>query len=912
VLAQREEMAMDQRGEASRERDFCTWLRQARTERDLTQEALAEAVGCAEQTVRAFESGRRRPSREMAARLADILRLPIQERDLFVRLARAPLAQPLTTGLPEAALGPAHPGTPAGPRGQIQLPPDALIGRHADLERLRQALLVDGRRLVTVLGPGGIGKTRLALQAAADLASHYDDGAAFVALAPLTDAVDVATTIAGVLGCPLPAAQSPEQALLAFLRDRALLLVLDNVEHLLGPGNADGISALLANLLREAPEVTVLCTSRERLHLRAEAMVELDGLGLPADERPGSVERADATLLFLERARQVVDSFALTPENRRAVAQICRLLGGAPLGIELAATWVRVMSCAEIVAEMEQSIDFLALDDRDLPKRHRSLRAVIDHSWQLLTPDEQRLLVRFSVFRGGFRREAAAAICADERALGAGGGQVAAGIAVSSRFPSLLPLLSALVDKSLLRRTPDYDGGTRYDLHEVVRQYLEARLGADAAAAAETQRLHARYYARWLAGQDGILKSARQREAQQAIAAEMGNVRAMWRWAVQEPDVAMVRQAAETLHWFYEVCGWNAEGRAMFSAAAEALRVHAESASSPSDDARVTYWLLVSLEGWYTIRSNPAEGLPRLYAGLEGQRTTGDPLSLAYCLVRTAYVQIFIGAYASAEALLDETEAICEEGGYIWLLSVARVVRGVLETLRSDPETARRFLHAALATAREVGDPRHVSLTLNYLALAALSLGQADEAERVCAEALAIAQAHADRFQTSLALQSLGRVALARGGYEEAEALIDEGRAIAREIGDHWLEAQALGYLGQLAMARGDAAAARAHHRSALQEASSVPQPIALDALAVLADLELAAMPDAALTALAYVRQHPLSRPAARALAEQRWRDVWRELPAERCVAAETAAKSFPPDRPAALLALFGREIAPR
>jgi predicted ATPase/DNA-binding XRE family transcriptional regulator len=882
---------MHQQTDVERARDFCGWLRQARVALDLTQEALAEAVGCSEQTVRAFESGRRRPSREMAARLAAILRLPQDERDSFVRLARAPLAGPLT-GPPATA-----PGAVASQHRRVQLPPDALIGRHADLQRLRQALLVDGRRLLTLLGPGGIGKTRLALQAAADLAAHFDDGVAVVPLSALSDARDIATAIAEALGCQLPGSQPSEQALLTFLAEQSLLLVLDNVEHLLGPDNAERLSAFVTGLLREAPEVTVLCTSRERLRLRTEAVLEIDGLTLPGDEQPGAVERAEAALLFLERARQVVDSFALTPENRASVAQICRLLGGAPLGIELAATWVRVMSCAEIVAEMTRSIDFLALDDRDLPARHRSMRAVIDHSWLLLTPDEQRILQRLSAFRGGFRREAAVAVCAD------------AGVALAS---ALLPTLSALVDKSLLRRASDYDGGTRYDLHEVVRQYLETRLAEDVAAEAAAHQLHASHYAGWLAGQNGILKSARQNEALRAITAEMGNVRAMWRWAIQHQDATKLRRSFEVLQWFYEVRGWNSEGAALCDASVAALRPHAEEPGRAPAELRAVYWLLVTYLGWYTIRSDPAAGLPRLYAGLAGQRTLQDPWALSLCLVTVGYVQIFVGAFASAQAMLDEAEALCAAGGYTWVLSVARVVRGVLETLRSDPETARGYLRDALVTARSVGDPRHISLTLNYLGLAALSLGQTDEAERVCHEALPIAQQHQDRFQTSLALQSLGRVALARGEHTEAEALMDEGLAIAREMGDHWLEAQARGYLGQLALAQGDAASARVHRRAAMKAAAGAPQPIALDALAALADLELATQPDAALAALAYVRRHPLSRPAARAIAEQRWRDVWRQLPAERCVAAESAATFFPPDQPAALLPLFGREPTAR
>jgi predicted ATPase len=843
----------------------------------------------------------------MAVRLAKVLHLPADEGDTFVRLARAPLAPPQSGGLSLATLDVADASAQVSPRRQVALPPDALIGRAADLQRLRQALLVDGRRLVTLLGPGGIGKTRLALQVAADLAKHFDDGVAIVALAPLTDAADVITAIAEAVGFPLPNAQTHERALLAFLRERSLLLVLDNLEHLLGPEQDQPISAFLTSVLREAPKVTVLCTSRERLRLRTEAIIELDGLSLPVGEQPGVVERAESTLLFLERARQVVDTFTLTSDNRVAIANICRLLGGAPLGIELAAAWVRVMSCVEIAAEMARSIDFLALDDRDLAPRHRSMRAVIDHSWQLLTTDEQRVLLRLSVFRGGFRREAVEAVCADEI------NQAVIGLSGGGRpHPAtLLPILSGLVDKSLLRRASDDDGATRYDLHEVMRQYLAARLAEEPTVQATTERQHAIYYAEWLIAQDRVLKSAGQRDALRAITVEIGNVRTTWRWAVQQRDAQMLRRLVETFHWFYEVRGWYSEGMAMFGAGAEALRPLAEQGDSASDNIRAAYWLLVNLEGWHAVRSNPVVGLPRLHAGLEGQRHSGDSSALALCLVTMAYVQVFVGDYPNAQALLDEAEVVASAAGSTWLLSVGRVVRGVLETLRSDPQTAQRYLQEALVTARAVGDPRHITLTLNYLGLAALSLGHVDAAERVCQEGLAIAQQHQDSFQTSLALQVLGRVALARSAYHECEALLERGLVIAREMGDHWLEAQALGYLAQLAVARGDDTSARVHQRAAVHTAAAAPQPIALDELAALAELELERQPDAALTALAYVRQHPLSREPARRRAQQHWCDIGRQFPDDRCQAAEAVAHSFPQNQPAALLTLFGPVPSP-
>jgi hypothetical protein len=228
----------------------------------------------------------------------------------------------------------------------------------------------------------------------------------------------------------------------------------------------------------------------------------------------------------------------------------------------------------------------------------------------------------------------------------------------------------------------------------------------------------------------------------------------------------------------------------------------------------------------------------------------------------------------------------------------------VLETLRSDAVTARRHLSDALAIARQVGDPRHVSLTLNYFGLAALNLGQLAEAERACSESLTIGAGNRDRFQMSLALQSLGRVALARGDHAECAWLLKEGLEIARSMGDRWLEAQALGYLGELAESTGELALARAQRRAAVATAALAPLPIALNELAGLARLELERMPAAALAALAFVRSHPLTQPSTAERADRDWAAAERARPAALPAASETA-RAFAPDRPAALLGLF-------
>lgn len=859
--------------------DFGSWLRQARSARGMTQEALAEAIGCATQTLRSFEIGRRRPSREMAGRIVAVLGVPPEEREGVLALARAPLAMPQT----RPTLAPEVPAAAPAPL-RLPPPPATLIGRQHELAQLRRALLDESRRLVTLLGPGGIGKTSLALQAVAELAGQFADGAAFVALAPVTDPANLATAIAGAIGCSLAGSRLPDVALQEFLRDRELLLILDNVEQLLAPGGP--ALTLLADLIAAGPGVRLLVTSRERLHLRGERVIVVDGLPVP-DGRPGAaVERAPATLLFLERAQQADPAFALTQQNRGAVGQICRTLGGVPLAIELAAAWVRVLSPAEIAQQVAHDAGALSAPGHDQPERHRSLRAVLDHSWQLLAPAERRLLTHLAAFRGGCRREAIATVLREADTAG------------------LLARLAALVDRSMVRRSLDPDGATRYDLHEFVRQYAAAHLAEDPGAGDAAAR-HAAHFAAWTAAQEVSLKSARQRPAVETIVAEIANLRAAWDWACEARDAALLRQMLPTLDWFYELRGWYDEARASFARATEALR---EPAAHPdaAELTRTCYWLVYGRVGFHTLRRDPPFAVRRLAESVAALRQVSRSGEQIHCLKGLAYVRMFGGDYATAEALLEEGRAIAEAHDDQWNLAMTLVIRGVMEALRSEPAVARGHLAAALAAARGVGDPRPVGQALIYLAQAALALGDAQEAEPFAREAYLLAAAHHDRFQISLALQALGRVALARGEHSECRWLLDEALAIAREIGDRWLEAQALGYLAALSAERGDQVAARAGRRAALSVAAAAPPPIALDQLAALAAIELAERPTAGLAALAYVRRHPLARPATRATAERCWSTAAASCPEATLLAAEATAAALPAERPAALLDLLG------
>ena len=342
--------------------------------------------------------------------------------------------------------------------------PTPFVGREGELAEIEQLLSDPACRLLTLVGPGGIGKTRLALEAAhvmVDTAT-FPNGVYFASLQPLTSPEFIISTIADALSFQFYSGADPRQQLLDYLREKSLLLVLDNVEHLL-----EDIS-LVSEMLAAAPGVHILATSRERLNLREEWVLEVSGLNSPAVETEINLESYSAIELFVQQARRVSVGFALDNANQSAVVRICHLVGGMPLGIELAAAWVRALSCEQIADEIERSLDVLETPTRNIEPRHRTMRAALDQSWQLLSDVEQNVFKRLSVFRGGFTREAAEYVAR-----------------------ATLRTLTGLVDKSMVR----VNAGGRYDLQELLRQYAEEKLGEMPAEQEQTRDRHSTYYA---------------------------------------------------------------------------------------------------------------------------------------------------------------------------------------------------------------------------------------------------------------------------------------------------------------------------------------------------------------------------------------------------------------------------------
>ncbi len=361
--------------------------------------------------------------------------------------------------------------TPTTERPLHNLPvqPTPFVGREEELASLARLLADEDLQLITILGPGGMGKTRLALEASQRQSAAFSDGVYFVALAPLTAPEQMPPAIAEAVRFSFYDGGSPREQLIDFLREKQMLLVLDNFEHLL-----EG-TALVAEILQNAPAVRVLATSRERLNLQSETVLLLDGMDFPEWETPEDAAAYSAVRLFLQSAHRMQPDFALSADNIGYVARICRLVQGVPLGIVLAAAWIGMLELSEIASEIERSLDFLESDLRDLPERQRSLRAVFEYSWNLMSEHERDVFMRLSVFRGGFTREAA------QEVSGAS-----------------LKTLMTLVNKSLLRRDPS----GRYDVHELLRQYAEARLHGNAAAEADTRNRHSTFYTTLLALQN--------------------------------------------------------------------------------------------------------------------------------------------------------------------------------------------------------------------------------------------------------------------------------------------------------------------------------------------------------------------------------------------------------------------------
>lgn len=658
----------------------------------------------------------------------------------------------------------------------------AFVGREEELATLHRLLQDPHCRLVTLIGPGGVGKTRLTIQAANTAAAFFPHGVYFAALAPLRSAEFLISTIADVLQLTFESQADPRQQLLDFLREKELLLILDNFEHLL-----EG-APILADILEAAPYVHLLVSSRARLQLRGEWVVPIEGLKYPASPlvAPDDFTTYSAVQLFLEAMQRAQAGLTLREADQPHVVRICELLGGLPLALELAASWVHMMPCADIAAEIERNLDFLASNLRDMPHRHRSLRAAFDHSWRLLTPAEQTAFSRLSVFRGPFHRDAA--------------WQVAG---------ATLTMLHALYSQSLLTVRPS----GRYMVHELLRQYAAEHLERSPDLRQASYAAHCAYFSAFLrARTQGLKEGGRQKQTLEEIEKEIENIRTAWQWAVDEGAVTAVWDSAEPLYHFYEMQGRPQEGATAFEYVTQHLPDH-------TPEARRLLALAWGVQGRFRflqgVRTHAQELLQRSLSILADypdswERAFISTLALEGDLnMRGAFdqEQLYASACVTFERLGDH-----------WGLATAHFLRGAALHLSGHSEThtqAQSLIGRSLSLRQVIGDQWGVGICLNYLARIAYALGEYASAGRYAEQSLHTRQELADQYGLGSSFLSLGQVAAALGNYEEATGYYRRSLQIYKALGNQRRIADCLNSLGYVAFLAGDLAEASRGYQEA-------------------------------------------------------------------------------------------------
>lgn len=742
---------------------FGRWLKLRRRSLGLTQAQLGEQIGYAGETIRKVEADELRPSRQMAEKLAKALEIAPEEQAAFVRFARdeasrdeVALPVQIKTSSPPPFTSPTHITADLLPReGNLPLPRDPLLGREWEVAVVQNLLLRPTVGLVTLTGPGGVGKSRLALQVAANLLSHatpetgeraFPAGVYFVPLASLDDPTLVLPAIAQTLNVREAEGQPLLSALQEHLRDQQLLLVLDNFEQVVAA------APLLGDLLQAAPRLKILVTSRTVLHLREEQTFAVPPLTLPAlDTEPGQVNattdpaqllKAPAVQLFIERAQSAQADFAVTSANARTLAEICHHLDGLPLAIELAAARVRLLPPQAMLTRLAHPLQLLTNGARNLPTRHQTMRATLAWSCALLDEAEKTLFRQLAVFAGGGRLEAIEAVCSANRA----------------DAQDRLDVIASLLDKSLLQQQADVDGEPRFRLLRVVREYALEQLEEHGEAEAVRRRYAAHFLA--LAEQaEPELMGAAQQVWLDRLALESNNLRAALDVCLAEHDIEMGLRFGGALWRFWEVRGYLDEGR---------------------------LWL------------------ERLLA-----KTTARTSRRAKVLAGVGRLACNQGDYAAARRFHEESLSISQELGDLRGIAFSLNNLGNVAFNQGDYAAARLFHEESLAHSRQSGDQRGTAASLNNLGILAVELGDYEAARTLHAESLALKRTLGDKQGIAASLNNLGNVALNQGDYEAAFTLHTEGLALKREVGDRQGIATSLNNLGNIALTQGDYRTAR-------------------------------------------------------------------------------------------------------
>ena len=675
----------------------------------------------------------------------------------------------------------------------LPIPLTPFVGREKKLLEITECLLDPSCRLLTLTGVGGSGKTRLAIQAAKENKKTFADGVWFVPLASINSTEHIIPALASALQYSFYEDEEgegePREQFLDYLRQKRMLLVMDNFEHLLdGEGER-----LLVDILTIAPEIKLLATSRARLNVQGENLFHIEGLRTPATEpatlrqTPEDAVSYSALELFVQSAQQAQSNFKLTSENLAHVTTICQLVQGLPLGIELASAWIGVLPPEDIVAEIEGSLDFLKTELRGVPERMRSIRAVFNSSWNMLTEVEQDVFQKLSVFYGGFTRQAA---------------QHITGASLSA--------LVGLVNKSLLRRGM----AGRYEIHELLRQYALKQLQTGPGTWREVQDRHSDYYATFLYERGEEMKGSSQIAAFDAVEAEIENVRTGWRWAVDRGHFGIIDKTLDGLYIYYTTRALSQELNALLEKAVAA----AETAASGSED-HLLYARLLIFHCWFFSpsyfdaaprRVELAQRALALVHELGGEQQMG----LAYSLLAVQYG--WIVEFELGIQLLRDSVPTLRESGEKWPLSISLHYLGRFENIIGEREKAKQLLGESVAISRQIGDRLNLARSLVELGMIATEEQAYDQVIRLCEESREIFDTIGARGSSAFTLRILGYNCLRAGEYKDAIHFHKVAREIYTDIGNRVEAGYMMSFEGLAAQRLGEIEHARERHQKSL------------------------------------------------------------------------------------------------